>query len=112
RTFRDFKVFLVIRGDLQEHALCRAALVVLAGGVQEARTPAESDWTASLFSQQIAQRGKFLIRSAVQVRLDGQVAVCRQLCGELLQRRVQGLGLGAVELNWPIHCIRCGLSWS
>ena len=65
-------------GDLQEHAIARAAFMILAGRVQEPGSPAESHRVRGPGGQRIAQPGGARVTHPVQVGHDRQVAPRRR----------------------------------
>src|SRR5690606_21973621 len=78
RTAGDLEVDIRALEDLQEHALRGAALVELAGRVQEARRPAEGGGAARVGGYHLADALQLTQLETVDVRLDRDVAVIRQ----------------------------------
>ena len=90
RPVRDGQVRRGSGRDLQEDADRGSALVELAGGVQEARAPAEGDRAAADGGQLVPDAFEAGVGEPVEIGLDAEVAVR----AEFAQQGADGLGRG------------------
>ena len=87
----DLEVDVGALEDLQEHAVRRAALVVLPGRVQEARAPAEGGRAPGVGGDEFAQTLELRQCEPVDVCLDRHIAVV----GQPRPERVEDAGDGS-----------------